>query len=76
MVKVKFFINSKFVMTDNFDELPSATANYDFDGRKYSVMKREKRADGVHEYHLSEKIPDMFETDYKAYMSSGMVSYL
>lgn len=76
MVKVKFFINSKFVMFDEFNELPSVTANYDFDGRKYSVMRCEKRADGVHEYHLSEKIADMFKPEYKIYLSSGLVSYV
>lgn len=76
MVTVSFFINGKFVMSDKFNELPPSTANYDYGGKKYSVMKREKRDDDLHEYHLSEKIPDMFEPDYKVYMSSGMVSYV
>lgn len=76
MVRVRFFINGEFVQDSKFYQLPSATANYDFDGRKYSVMNREKRADGVHEYHLSEKIPDMFKPDYKIYSSSGLVSYI
>lgn len=67
MITVKFFINSKFAIAVNFDELPSAIASYDFDGRKYSVIRREKIADSTHEYHLSEEIPAMFESDYKIY---------